>query len=132
MAVEVILKHALRILLCYCTAVVAWQLAGLTLLANGYRALGPSASLAVAAVTVVIALALVLSHQRLRAIFYALCAFVCWGAASTILNAFTADPSLWPSGLARYVGVAINLAGFVGAAFGLGGMMFSAVRRIRS
>lgn len=132
MSLETNLNHALRVLLCYCIAVVVWQLAGVTLLASGYRALGPSASLTVAAVTVVIAIALVLSFRHLRAIFYALCAFICWGAASTISNAFTANPSLWPSDWARYAGVAINVTGFAGAALGLGGKLFSVVQRIRS
>lgn len=72
---------------------------------------------------VVVALAiaggLILGLRKFLPLFVALSLASGLAAGSTILNAFTADPLLWPGDLSRYAGVAINVVGVVGAVLAL-------------
>jgi len=69
-----------------------------------------------------LAVGLIAGLRYFKPLFVAVCLFIAWGASMTILNAFTADPALWPSAWTRYAGVLINLIGVAGAILGIVGM----------
>ena len=93
-----------------------WNAAGASLVLSGRRALGPKASFAAAAILVILAGALAYSAGRIPLVYLALSAIAGWAALMAIVNAFRADPSLWPSDLWRYAGVGVNVVGVIGAA----------------
>ncbi|MEM7410024.1 MAG: hypothetical protein AAF430_07320 [Myxococcota bacterium] len=99
--------RSLPLLLGYAALVMAWQIVGIARIAAGGRALGPSASLVTAAIALAVAGLLWWTRNR-RVPFLGLAALAGAAALQAISNAFRADPSLWPSDLARYLGVAIN------------------------
>jgi uncharacterized membrane protein len=63
--------------------------------------------------------ALVISFNRWAVIYGLLSAIGGLLALYTVVNAFVADPSLWPSEFWRFAGVAVNAIGVIGGAFGI-------------
>ncbi|MEO1935103.1 MAG: hypothetical protein ABGX04_10015 [Myxococcales bacterium] len=113
------LTTALRCQLFYAALVILWQISGKVLVALELPSPGPSPSLTIAGIAFLVAGAMVLTANRVPVIFALLALLSGYAAASTIQNAFVADPSLWPSDLARYAGVAINLVGVAATAFSM-------------
>jgi hypothetical protein len=111
----------------YPTPFIAWQVTGVILIESCHRAPGPSASLTVVVLTVAIAIGLVVGLRYFKPIFVALCALLVWGGCSTIRNAFTVDPSLWPSDWTRYLGILINAIGVAGASLGIVSVLINEV-----
>ena len=104
--------------LIYLTLAALWNLAGVARIAQGLRAPGPTASLAVAAYLLVVGVAIYAGARRNRGIYLAATLLVGFGTASAIVQAFQLDPSLWPSSFWRYAGVLLNGFGFFGAVWG--------------
>ena len=70
---------------------------------------------------VILLAALVVSVRRWPVVYAILSAIAGLLALVTVVNAFTADPSLWPSEFWRYAGIAVNAVGVLGAALGIAG-----------
>lgn len=108
------MKSSLVILLIWASLCVVWNVYGRLQLANGGRALGPTATLTGAGVIVGIGLALLFTSSRWPLIYQALAGLCIAMAAMTIWNAFRLDPALWPSEFWRYAGIAVNSLGVLG------------------
>lgn len=114
-----LLKPAITIQLIHILLSVSWNIVSVTLVYMGGRALGPTSSLMLASILLFLALCLWLASKK-SAIAYGLISLLqLFASFSTVSNAFTKDPSLWPADISRYVGVAINLIGVFGAMLGL-------------
>ena len=105
--------------LAYCLGTMTWNIAGLILRSQGLRSPGPTASPAIAAFGVVIIAALVIGLRKWPVVYGLVSALVMLLVVPSILNAFTADPALWPSDCWRYAGAALNALGFVSCAIGV-------------
>ena len=105
--------------LAYCLGTMTWNIAGLILRSQGLRSPGPTASLAIAAFGVVIIATLVIGLRKWPVVYGLVSALVMLLVVPSILNAFTADPALWPSDCWRYAGAALNALGFVSCAIGV-------------
>ncbi|MEI9419708.1 hypothetical protein O7A70_00735 [Mesorhizobium sp. Cs1299R1N1] len=92
-----------------------WNVSGVLLMAAGKQALGPTASIAAAALLVGIAVLLVLCRPRWFWAYAGLSVLAGLMALFAVINAFTADPALWPSGFWRYAGAALNAIGVLAA-----------------
>jgi len=122
------LTTALRGQLFYAMLVMLWQVSGKLLVGLGLPSPGPSPSLTIAGIAFLVAGSMVLTVNRVPVIFALLVLLSGYAAASTIQNAFVADPSLWPFNLARYAGVAINVVGVAAGAFSLTALTALTVR----
>lgn len=95
---------------------MCWNIAGLYLIAQGQRAPGPTASLVAAGLLLIIAIVLILAWRSKWSVIYAVVTvFAGVMALMAVINAFTADPLLWPSEFWRYAGAALNTLGVLGA-----------------
>lgn len=94
-----------------------WNVAGVTLLAWGQPALGPTASLGGAVILIGVAAALWHAIERWPLVYALLTAAAGLLALSAVVNALTGDRALWSSEFWRLAGAALNSAGFVAAAF---------------
>lgn len=93
-----------------------WNFAGVALVRGGGRALGPTASIAGGLVLVVTAAALPFVLARWPLVYGVLSGLFGLVALGAVVNAFQADPALWPSEFWRYAGALLNAAGAVAAA----------------
>jgi len=109
------MSSALRFQTIYAGLVIVWQVSGYLLALVDLPSPGPNPSLPIAAVALAFALAFRISATRAPIVFALLSLVTGYAAASSVQNAFVADPSLWPADVARYAGAAINVWG-VGAA----------------
>lgn len=125
-------RAVLAMQLAWVTLCVAWNVAGVYLLSRGMRSPGPTASLGAAALLVAIGAVLVLTRQKwpVAYIFTSVLTLVMAGAA--VLNAFTADPLLWPSDVWRWAGAALNGVGMVAATLAIVGAVQFTSRRTDS
>ncbi len=96
-----------------------WNAVGVALLAQGGRSLGPTASIAAALVLLVMAIAYPVTIRRWNVVYLLVSLLGGLAAISAVVNAFTADPTLWPSEFWRYAGVVLNGVGFVAALVGI-------------
>lgn len=96
-----------------------WNFTGVALIAQGQRALGPTASIGGAIVLLTIAVALVATVSRLPVVYLLISIVGGVAAIAAVLNAFAADPALWPSEFWRSAGAVLNGIGFVAAVFGI-------------
>lgn len=95
---------------------VVWNVLGVSLLAQGKPGIGPTASLGLAAGIAVVGLLLWLTSRRNLLIFGILSALCAIAAILPVYQAFTGDPSLWPSPFWRWAGAALNGFGAISAA----------------
>lgn len=93
-----------------------WNVAGVYLIAQGQRPLGPTASIAGALALVAIAAALVLAISRASLLYAGLSGVAAFIALGAVVNAFVQDSALWPSEFWRYAGAVLNGVGFVAGA----------------
>ena len=112
------IRRVLVIQLIYLAMAALWNLAGVALIAQGLRAPGPTASLAVAAYLLALGAVTYVGARRIRWIYLGGTLLAGVGAASAIVQAFQLDPSLWPSSFWRYAGVLLNGFGLFGAVWG--------------
>lgn len=98
----------------YLMLCIAWNVAGLILLANGEQALGPTASTSAIAILAGFGVALFIGAWRLPYLYLLASVLLLLIASSAVLPAYTKDPSLWPSDYWRYGGALLNgLGAFV-------------------
>lgn len=103
----------------YLLLCIAWNVAGLILLANGEPALGPTASISAILILIGFAVALGLGVWRLPYLYLLASALLMFIASSAVIPAYTKDPSLWPSDYWRYGGALLNGLGALVCARGL-------------
>lgn len=104
-------KSILYAQLMYAALVIIWNVSGVILIANGMRALGPTATLVGAGIVALLAVILVYSWRQNRWIYISVTILFDIGALIALYQAFSSDPSLWPSDFWRYCGIFINLFG---------------------
>ena len=125
-----LLTRAVQVQVVYGVLVVAWQVVGLLLIANDRQPLGPTASASAAAIAAAATVACVLLARWLPSVYVLVSFGLAYVASTTILNAFTADPSNWPSDTSRYLGVAVNAVGVLAAALAISGFIRIRARHI--
>jgi len=103
----------------YAGLVIVWQVSGYLLARVDLPSPGPNPSLPIAAIALLCAIAFRFSAARVPILFALLSLVTGYAAASSVQNAFVADPSLWPADGARYAGAAINVWGVGAALFSL-------------
>ncbi len=109
------MSTALHFQTIYAGLVIVWQVSGYLLALVDLPSPGPNPSLPIAVIAFAFALAFRFSATRAPIVFALLSLVTGYAAASSVHNAFVADPALWPADAARYAGAAINVWG-VGAA----------------
>jgi hypothetical protein len=93
-----------------------WNVAGVYLISQGQRPLGPTATITGAVALVAIAAALVLTVNRASLLYAVLSGVAAFIALAAVVNAFVQDPALWPSEFWRYAGAVLNGVGFLAGA----------------
>ena len=121
------LQHAVRRALWGQTAwallTAVWNLGGITLLAWGHRALGPSPTLGGFMLAIGFAVMFWLAVERSPLLYAVLTSAAGLIGLAAALKAFTADPALWSSESWRYTGAILNAVGFIAAAFAMSGFV---------
>ena len=113
------LKAPLICIVVWIAGCVFWNVAGVILIEKTGTGIGPTASLTVAGILVVIAVLLYLA-ARFNGLIFSLLSVLCAVAAfAAVYQAFTGDASLWPTAFWRWAGAALNLFGFVAGLWGL-------------
>jgi hypothetical protein len=113
------LKVPLICIVIWIAGCVFWNVAGVILIEKTGTGIGPTASLTVAGILVVIAVLLYLATRfngLIFAGFSTLCALLAFAA---VYQAITGEASLWPTAFWRWAGAALNLFGFVAGLWGL-------------
>jgi hypothetical protein len=100
-----------------------WNVAGITLLATGQRALGPNASLEAAMMLIGFTLALWAAAWRWPLLYAVLTSAAGMVGLSTVLSALTADPTLWASEFWRIAAAILNGGGFMAAVWAMFGFV---------
>ena len=113
------LKPIIYIQLLHIAGAIVWNVSGVLLVARGLRSPGPTASLGVAVLMFVLGMGMVVGMYRWITVYVVASAVALFGALSAVVNAFTADPALWPSDFWRYTGVFLNGFGVSGAILGI-------------
>jgi hypothetical protein len=119
------LKPILAIQLLHIVGAIVWNVSGVLLVARGLRSPGPTASLALAVLMLVLGTGMIIGLHRWIILYVVASAVALLGALSAVVNAFTADPALWPSDFWRYAGVVLNGIGAAGAILGFIGVFRS-------
>jgi hypothetical protein len=96
-----------------------WNVAGVVLVSQGQSALGPTASVAVAVVLLLLGVGLWSGFRRWRALYVTISVILGVAAFFAIVQAFTGEASLWPSAFWRWAGAGLNLAGLVANSAGI-------------
>jgi len=114
------LKAPLICIVVWIAGCVFWNVAGFILIEKTGTGIGPTASLTVAGILMVIAVLLYLAARFNGLIIFSLLSVLCAVAAfAAVYQAFTGDASLWPTAFWRWAGAALNLFGFVAGLWGL-------------
>ncbi len=122
-------RAVLAMQLAWVTLCVVWNVAGVYSVSVGMRSPGPTASLGAAALLVAIGAVLLLTRLKWPVAYIIASVFTLVMAGAAVLNAFTADPMLWPSDGWRWAGVILNGAGFVAAILAIvGAVLFMSAR----
>ena len=90
-----------------------WNVAGVVLMSQGQRPLGPTASVTVAVALLLLCAGLWIGFGRLRPLYITISVLLGAGALVSVMQAFVGEASLWPSAFWRWAGAGLNLAGFV-------------------
>ena len=101
-----------------------WNVAGVILTSQGLRPLGPTASIAVAVVLLLLGTGLWIGLGRLRPLYVAISAFLGVGALLAVKQAIVGEASLWPSAFWRLAGAGLNLAGLLANLTGIAVALF--------
>ena len=114
------LKAPLICIVVWIAGCVFWNVAGVVLIEQTGTGIGPTASLTVAGILMVIAVLLYLAARFNGLIIFSLLSVLCAVSAFVaVYQAFTGDASLWPTAFWRWAGAALNLFGFVAGLWGL-------------
>lgn len=90
-----------------------WNIAGVILISQGQQSLGPTASVTVAAVLLLLGIGLWFGHGRIQLLYLVISVLLGVAATLAIKQAIVGDASDWPSELWRWVGAVLNFVGFV-------------------
>jgi len=107
---------ALPVQVAWAILAAIWNVAGVYLIVHGQHAIGPTASIAGAVVLLAFAVGFVITVSRWPIVYLLLTIATGLLAALAVVNAFSADPALWPSEFWRYAGAVLNGIGFGGCA----------------
>jgi hypothetical protein len=101
--------------------VAAWNAYGLYQIQNNGAPPGPTASLAVGMIGLIVALVIMSIDlpKWNKWVYVGLCALCCFFGAVAVYGAFTKDASLWPSETWRWAGILLNGIGSLSFLFGL-------------
>lgn len=110
--------NALVVQVAWALLAALWNVAGVYLIAQGQRPLGPTATLIGAGLAAAIGAGLVLSITRVPLVYVVVSGVAGLVALITAVGAFTQDQALWPSEFWRYAGAVLNGVGFLSAAAG--------------
>jgi len=113
------LKAPLICIVVWVAGCVFWNVAGVILIEKTGTGIGPTASLTVAGILVVLGVLLYLAARFNGLIFSVLSVLCALAAFAAVYQAFTGDASLWPTAFWRWAGAALNLFGFVAGLWGL-------------
>ena len=94
-----------------------WNVAGVWLMAQGQPAPGPTASIGGAAILLALAAAFVVTVSRWPVVYLLLSIAAGLLGLGAVINAFSADPAMWPSQFWRYAGLMLNGAGAIASAW---------------
>lgn len=97
----------------------AWNVVGVILLSMGLRSPGPTASLSMAVILLVVGAIIVFGAYRQKWLYLVASCLAGIGGFLAIYQAFNLDPALWPSEFWRYAGVALNSVGLLAAISGV-------------
>lgn len=114
-----IVMNAMRVQVAWAILSAIWNSVGVAMIAQGGRSPGPTASIAAAIVLLVMAIAYPTVLRRWRVVYLLVSVMGGLAAIAAVVNAFTADPALWPSEFWRYTGVVLNGVGFFAAIVGI-------------
>lgn len=104
-----------RTQLLYLFLSILWNIIGLWQISLGKQPIGPTASFAVIALLIGIAVLLTIFHcKKCPRLYITLSIIIVILATSAAIGTFTKPPSLWPSELFRYLGLVINFVGISG------------------
>jgi hypothetical protein len=126
------LRLALGLQLIHLLLSMVWNVAGVWLIAQGQRAPGPTASLLAVPLMLLLGAAMFFGLRRRRWLYMVASLLAGLGALAAVVQAFSADPALWPSDFWRATGTALNCLGVVGAVLGLGAIATSSASARRS
>lgn len=90
-----------------------WNAAGVVLMSQGRQPLGPTASLTVAVVLLLLCTGLWIGLSRSRPLYITISVLLGVGALLAVKQALVGEASLWPSAFWRWAGAGLNLTGFV-------------------
>lgn len=108
-------RRALLLVLVWAAGAAAWNIEGVRRLAAGQQALGPTASLAGAAIIAALAIAILVGSRQSRWLLELSCAIVVVLTGIALWSAFTGSADQWPSAGWRWSGVMLNGMGFSAA-----------------
>ncbi len=117
------LKLVLSIQLAWATLSMLWNVVGVGRIAQGLRPPGPTASILAAAILLAIGFWLVIGLRRWPILYVVLSVLGGLMALAAVVNAFTSDPTLWPSEFWRYAGALLNGVGALGALLAVVGVV---------
>jgi len=112
-------KPALSLQLVHAFLCVLWNLIGIALIAQGMAALGPVASWTVVIAASVMGLLLLLGARRFVWLYLLVSALQLLLSINAVATPLIKDPSLWVYEGSRYAGMAVNLIGLLGSAWGI-------------
>ncbi len=109
----------MRVQVAWAILSATWNAGGVAMIAQGGRSPGPTASIAAAIVLIVMAIAYPMTIRRWPVVYLLVSLLGGLAAIAAVVNAFTADPKLWPSEFWRYAGAVLNGVGFFAALAGI-------------
>lgn len=98
----------------------AWNVAGVILVAHGQQPLGPTASIVVAVVLLLLGLGLWVGFRRLRPLYIVISLLLGVGALMAFIQPIAGEASNWPSAFWRWSGATLNFAGLLANITGIG------------
>ena len=110
---------ALSLQLLHAFLCMVWNLVGLALIAQGMAPLGPVASWVVVIAAGVMGLLLLLGAKRFVWLYLLLSILQLLLSVNAVSTPLIKDPSLWVYEGSRYGGMAINMVGLLGSAWGI-------------
>lgn len=108
-------RRPLALLLLWAAGAAAWNIEGVRRMAAGLQPLGPTASLAGAAVIGLLALMLVVGSRWSRVVVLLASGLILLASGAAVWGAFAGTPDQWPSPAWRWSGVALNAMGLLAA-----------------
>jgi TctA family transporter len=115
-AFRAVVGSAMPVQVAWAILAAIWNGAGVWLIAQGQRAPGPTASLGAAVMLLAMAVAFVVTVSRWPVVYLLLSIAAGLFGLAAVVNAFIADPALWPSEFWRYAGAVLNGGGFLACA----------------